>query len=113
MRALSAKALASQEEILQHYAREFVNGLNRELQYKPGAIKIGKWFTMVTFDLIGDLAFSKSFQCLKTGTVHPWIHVVFGAFKALPLLRVIREIPGIKLFGKHATFLLPKRIKQT
>ncbi|KAH7311808.1 cytochrome P450 [Rhexocercosporidium sp. MPI-PUGE-AT-0058] len=113
LRALSAKALASQEEILQHYAHEFVDGLDRELGNKAGVIDLGKWFTMATFDLIGDLAFSKSFQCLKTGTVHPWIHVVFGAFKALPLLRVIREIPGIKLFGKHATFLLPKKIKQT
>ncbi|KAL2062542.1 hypothetical protein VTL71DRAFT_6808 [Oculimacula yallundae] len=112
-RALSAKALASQEKILQRYAREFVQGLNRELGNEPGVLDLGKWFTMATFDLIGDLAFSKSFECLKTGTVHPWIHVVFGAFKALPLLRVIREIPGIKLFGRHVTFLLPKKIKQT
>lgn len=113
MRALSSRAVTSQEKILQHYAQAFVDGINRELHNRPGTIDIGKWFAMATFDLIGDLAFSKSFKCLETGMIHPWIHAVFGAFKALPVLRVIREIPGIKLIGRNAAFLLPTTIKKT
>lgn len=112
MRALSSKAVTSQESILKSYANDFVSGIKQELQGQRGLIDIAQWFSMATFDVISDLAFSKSFNGLQTGTLHPWISVVFGAFKALPLLRVIREIPGVRFLGWHSRHLLPKTIKQ-
>jgi hypothetical protein len=114
MRALSAKAVASQEPLILGYAQMLIAGINRELQELSDnkMIEITKWLSMATFDVIGDLAFSKSFGCLETGILHPWIKVVFGAFKALPCLRVIREIPGVSYIGLWALYLLPKTIKQ-
>ena len=112
MRALSPRAVASQEQILLRYAAKMVDGVNRELDGHTGVVNLSQWLSMATFDVIGDLAFSKSFGCLETGELHPWIRVVFGAFKALPILRVIREIPGVSYVGFYATYLLPASIKQ-
>lgn len=112
MRGLSAKAIASQEHILQEYAQLFAAGIRREIGDKPGKLEISKWFSLATFDVIGDLAFGKSFEGLKTGKVHGWIKVVFSAFKALPILRVIREIPGALNLGNFALYFLPRTLKQ-
>lgn len=114
MRALSAKAVTAQEPLILDYAQKLIAGINGELlePSNKGMIDVAKWLSMATFDLIGDLAFSKSFGCLETGILHPWIKVVFGAFKALPCLRVIREIPGVPYIGLKALYLLPKSIKQ-
>ena len=83
-----------------NYSFAFVNGILREIQHKPRKVYIAKWFSMATFDLVGDLAFSKSFGCLATSVLHPWITVIFGAFKALPLPRVLREMLGVTSMGK-------------
>jgi cytochrome P450 len=114
MRALSAKAVASQEPTLKEYATKLVRDTNEELPDSANGrvVDLAKWFSMATFDLIGDLAFSQSFGCLETDVLHPWIKVVFGAFKALPLLRVIREISGVPFLGGYAKHLLPTKIKQ-
>ncbi|KUJ19989.1 cytochrome P450 [Mollisia scopiformis] len=114
MRALSAKAVSAQEPLILNYAQKLIAGMNRELlsPSHEGMINVAEWLSMATFDVIGDLAFSKSFGCLETGTLHPWIKVVFGAFKALPCLRVVREIPGVPYIGLKALYLLPRTIKQ-
>lgn len=112
MRGLNAKAIESQEQILQGYAQMFIASIKREIDEKSGRVDIAKWFSIATFDVIGDLAFGKSFGGLETGKVHGWIKVVFSAFKALPILRVIREIPGATKIGNHAIHLLPRSLKQ-
>jgi cytochrome P450 len=114
MRALSAKAIAAQEPLILNYAQKLIAGINGELLEPSNQrmIDVAKWLSMATFDLVGDLAFSKSFGCLETGIIHPWIKVLFGAFKALPCLRVIREIPGMTYIGLKAVYLLPKSMKQ-
>lgn len=97
---------------MQGYAQAFIEGIRRELHGAPGVVDIAKWFSIATFDVIGDLAFGKSFGGLEKGELHPWVTIVFGAFKALPYLRVLREIPGVLLIGNYARYLLPLNIKQ-
>jgi cytochrome P450 len=112
MRALSVKALASQEHILQDCAHSFIEGIRKELLGGPGVIDIAKWFSIATFDVIGDLAFGKLFGGFESGKLHPWVTIVFGASKAPPYLRVLREVPGVLLIGNYARHLLPANIKQ-
>ncbi|KAL9620663.1 MAG: hypothetical protein Q9160_004799 [Pyrenula sp. 1 TL-2023] len=112
VRGLSAKAIASQEYILQNYARLFIAGIRKELKTSSDRVNIAKWFSIATFDIIGDIAFGKSFGGLEEGKVHHWVLVVFSAFKALPLLRVIREIPGVSRIGNFALHFLPRLLKQ-
>jgi len=112
-RALSAKAIAAQEPVLHEYVRLFVHGIRREVRTDPTVpVDLAKWFSLATFDVIAELAFGQSFDGLKNGEYHPWVTVVFGAFKALPFLRVLREIPGMLWVGNHATGVLPRKLKQ-
>ncbi|KAF1967976.1 cytochrome P450 ClCP1 [Bimuria novae-zelandiae CBS 107.79] len=39
-------------------------------------INIAKWCNFMTFDLIGELTFGESYECLKTGIYHPWVKPV-------------------------------------
>jgi aspirochlorine biosynthesis cytochrome P450 monooxygenase len=112
MRPLSAKAVASQEPILTQFAADFITGLKTELGHQAGTADMSKWFSMATFDVTSDLTFGESFGCLKTGEEHRWISAVFGAFKALPILRVVREIPGVNSIGHYALLLLPQTVKK-
>jgi cytochrome P450 len=111
-RALSAKAVSAQENILQFHATELVDAISRELAGTRKSVDMGKWFSLVAFDVISDLAFGHSFENVKSGALHRWAAVVFGAFIALPWLRVLREIPGVISIGHYATYLLPRQIKQ-
>ena len=112
-RALSVRAITSQEPVLRKYSDLFISGIRREVRQDPHApTNMGKWFSLATFDVISELAFGESFDGLKNGEYHPWVSAVFGAFKALPFLRVVREIPGTIWLGNHAVRFLPERLKQ-
>ena len=63
------------------------------------------WYTMMTFDIIGDLAFGETFEGIETGNKHPWITRIEGAmmqgaladcFKRFPLVAkvIMASIPG-------------------
>jgi hypothetical protein len=51
MRALSAKAVASQELILKDYATKLVNGIYKNALITR-VVDLAKWFSMATSDLI-------------------------------------------------------------
>lgn len=112
MRPLSSQAVANQEPVLVHYAANLISGISKELNNRPGTVDVSKWFTMATFDVTSDFTFGRSFGCLESGEEHQWIAAVFGAFKALPILRVIRELPGIMFVGRYALHMLPQALKQ-
>jgi hypothetical protein len=40
-----------------------------------------EWLTWTTFDVIGDLGFGSSFQCLETSNYHPWIKLITHTIK--------------------------------
>jgi hypothetical protein len=42
---------------------------------KPGeaVIDIAKWCNFLTFDMVGELVFGESYECLETATYHPWV----------------------------------------
>lgn len=112
MRPLSSQAIAGQEPVLSRYAANLISGISKELNDRPGTVDMSKWFTMATFDVTSDFTFGRSFGCLENGEEHQWIAAVFGAFKALPILRVIREISGVTFVGGYALHMLPRALKQ-
>lgn len=113
MRGLSSKAIAEQEPVLHRLTLLFIDGIQKELlSLGTGTVDIAKWFSLATFDVIGELSFGKPFGGLEKGEYHPWVLVVFGAFKALPFLRILREIPGVIWLGNHAVTFLPMKLKK-
>ncbi|PWY70995.1 benzoate 4-monooxygenase cytochrome P450 [Aspergillus heteromorphus CBS 117.55] len=98
-RGFTSKALRDYEPRVARYADQLLAHID-ETQGKP--INVSDWFSFYSFDVLGDLAFGKSFDMLQTGTKHyfmtslhadmtnvgvlghlPWI---FPIFKATPVL---------------------------
>lgn len=70
--AFSAKALAGQEDIVQRYLDEFVTKIGPLSTSNSNGIDATKWFEMVTFDILGEMAFGESFHCIAQGQpLHP------------------------------------------
>ncbi|KAK6596607.1 cytochrome P450 [Botrytis cinerea] len=102
----SEKALASQEPLIQDYARQFISGLIKFSSLDPNnSINIGQWYNYTTFDLIGDLAFGEPFDCVKTGETHEWIGLLLGALEIVP---IISELTRYPILGLLHSFLFQK-----
>ena len=67
--AFSDKAMKEQEPIVQEYVNLLMDKLHERGEQK---IDICSWFNFTTFDLMGDLAFSESFHCLRSGEYNSW-----------------------------------------
>lgn len=105
----SDKALASQEPLIQDYARQFISGLIKFSSLSPdNSIDLGQWYNYTTFDLIGDLAFGEPFGCVKTGETHPWIELMFKVLEILTLINESRQYP---ILGAIAYLLIPRNMR--
>jgi len=105
--AFSDKALTAQEPILQDYIRQFVAGLKKEAKTANNKVPLGKWYNYTTFDLIGDLAFGESFDCVSSGKLHPWIQTIFEIFEINSWVIEARNYP---IIGKFVYFMLPREL---
>lgn len=69
--AFSTKALSEQESIVQKCVDEFVSEIGRRCDDGERGAKKGlnmtKWFEMVYFDILGEMAFGESFRCVESG----------------------------------------------
>lgn len=103
--AFTEKALHNQEHLIQFY----VNLLISRLREKASSdINVVDWFSYMTFDIIGDLAFGEPFDCLKNSVYHPWVSMIFDAIKLYSLAAATRYYP---LVEKALMILLPKSVE--
>ncbi|KAK3382125.1 cytochrome P450 [Lasiosphaeria ovina] len=54
-----------------------------------------RWFKHMTFDVLGDLAFDKSFGCLQRSAYHWWISLIFTNIKFYGALISTRFYPAV------------------
>jgi cytochrome P450 len=102
----SEKAIREQEPLLLQYIDLLIRGLHEHA--KDGPQDMVAWYNWATFDLIGDLTFNESFDCLEKATYHPWIQFVFGNIKAASIMGALKSFPSIHyplmmLFRKQIT----------
>jgi hypothetical protein len=72
--AFSEKALRDQEPIMNRY----FDLLIQRLRENGGEVlDINKWYSLLAFDIIGDLTFGESFDCLKNSTFHVKVPALF------------------------------------
>ncbi|KAH7389276.1 cytochrome P450 monooxygenase [Phaeosphaeria sp. MPI-PUGE-AT-0046c] len=67
-------------------------------------IDVTKWCNFITFDMIGMLTFGESFNCLKTGTYHPWVEPIVKLTRYSGILANLGFYPKfqellLRLFG--------------
>jgi hypothetical protein len=64
--AFSAKSLAEQEEVLQRCINDFVVKVGK-LGNNDKGLDMRKWYEMISFDILGEMAFGESFNCIENG----------------------------------------------
>ncbi|KAH8896942.1 benzoate 4-monooxygenase cytochrome P450 [Thozetella sp. PMI_491] len=98
-RAFSVKALRDYEPRVANYTDKLIDKIS-EQDGKP--LDVTHWFNFYSFDVMGDLAFGKSFNMLRDGIVHDFMAMVhanmliLGAFKHLIwIFSIFKEVPII------------------
>lgn len=62
----SNKALLDQEEIIQNCVDQFVQRIGEAGSQHEG-LDLKEWYEMITFDVLGEMAFGESFHCVENG----------------------------------------------
>ena len=68
--AFSDKSMREQEPIINKYIIQLIHRLHENVN-KP--VDLVNWYNFCTFDVIGDLVFGESFDCLHTSKLHACI----------------------------------------
>ncbi|KAI1443096.1 cytochrome P450 [Annulohypoxylon stygium] len=98
--AFTPRALRDQEPILQKYVNLLVERLNDQIAADPegksAIVNLVPWLNFTTFDIIGDLGFGDSFDCLQNSRYHPWTKLLFGSVKAATWVASARYYPLVE-----------------
>ena len=87
--AFSTKALSEQEDIINGCVDHFVDAIAERLDGDAGGkgLNMTKWYEMLSFDILGEMAFGESFHAVKDGTLlcFPFAFSIFAPSLAMPL----------------------------
>ena len=96
--AFSDQAVRKQEPIIKGYVDLLMRQLHDEVKNSPQGtstvINVIDWFTYTVFDIIGDLGWGSSFECLENQKLNDWIEVVLY-FKALVFVISFKYFPPL------------------
>ncbi|KAK7178809.1 cytochrome P450 [Paraphaeosphaeria sporulosa] len=106
--AFSQRSLVEQEELIASTVDKLIDRVG-ELGTAPEGVDIVKWWNMMTFDIIGDLAFGETFGGLQSGKVHIWIERITGAMTQGALADCFKRFPTL---AKIVLTLFPGAIKK-
>ena len=105
----SERALRAQEGVIRGYIDLFVSRLKEQSKYDE-SIDLVHWYNLVTFDIIGDLSFGRSFDCLRNARLHSFIKRIVDSMPMLPIFAGAKEYPVLMFLLKHC---MPKRVKES
>jgi cytochrome P450 len=106
--AFSDKSLREQEQLIAEPIDLFIAQIGGK-DDSPQGIDIVRWFNLMTFDIIGSLAFGESFGGLKEGKFHEWIQLVTGSMRQGGLADSLGRFPAIAAVVKR---LFPRFINK-
>jgi len=101
-------SLRTQEPLIEAHADLLISQL-RKIASNPkgGRVDMTSWLNFFTMDVIGDLAFGESFNCLNNGEFHHWVKTLFDFLKGMSIAAAPRYYPTTEfLFEK----LMPKSV---
>ena len=109
--AFSQRSLTEQESLVSTAVDRFIEVIGKIGAGQEG-LDITKWFNIMTFDIIGDLAFGETFRGLESGEykclsarsstcskdvgeTHPWIQRITGAMTQGALADCFKRFPWL------------------
>ena len=106
--AFSERALRDQEPLIVSYIDLFIRRL-RGYAGREEKVNLEEWLNFLTFDIVGDLAFSAPFGCLEGSGYHPWVAIIFDSIKTGAFLRALSVYPFL---AAQIRKVMPKRLIQ-
>ncbi|KAL9943998.1 hypothetical protein D7B24_000866 [Verticillium nonalfalfae] len=115
-KGFGSKALRDYEPRVVKYTDQLLNQI-KQTEGKP--INVSTWFNFYSFDVMGDLAFGRSFDMMKDGIVHYYMQAVHTSMQAVAafshlvwIFPLFKEIPGLN--HEHLKFQawLHQHVKQ-
>ncbi|ETN37053.1 uncharacterized protein HMPREF1541_08043 [Cyphellophora europaea CBS 101466] len=106
----SDRGLRAQEDLIRGYVDLLMTKL-RDAAEASAPCDLVLWFNYLTFDIIGDLAYGQSFNCLKSGVMHEYIANLLKIIPTRPIVNGAAEFPVLAFLLKH--ILMSKRVTET
>ncbi|KAL4868462.1 hypothetical protein BDV12DRAFT_209262 [Aspergillus spectabilis] len=94
MNSLSDNALARQEPILQQYITKMIDNLRRASTARE-PINIAEWLNWFSFDVIGELALSESFDQLDRTESHLWVTMITSHIRSTAIYICLTFYPTL------------------
>jgi cytochrome P450 len=94
--AFTEKATREYEPVVRQYCNKLASRIE-EAGRKSGTIDLMEWINFTTFDLIGEIIWSRSYDCLETGTGHGFMGALLH-FQAFLIATSIKYYPWLDSF---------------
>ena len=65
--AFSTRALLEQEPIINKCVNEFIDKIGKMQESTTKGLNMTKWYEMISFDILGEMAFGESFHAVTNG----------------------------------------------
>ncbi|KAK2753895.1 hypothetical protein FQN54_007254 [Arachnomyces sp. PD_36] len=98
--AFSTKALLEQESIVNSCVDAFVKKIGEQKESKEQGLNMTKWFEMISFDILGEMAFGESFHAVEQGEPHFWSELILEHLFFITVLDNLRRYPFFVTLGK-------------
>ena len=104
-RSFSNKALKEQEDLVQKCVDEFVEKIGVRGKSSKRGLDMTEWYEMISFDILGEMAFGESFHCVENEEPHFWPALILEHLFFITLVDNLRRYPLLVTLGK---FILPR-----
>ncbi|KJK77840.1 hypothetical protein H634G_06807 [Metarhizium anisopliae BRIP 53293] len=102
----SDKSMRGQESRIVHFVDLLIKRLHQWNDNGKTPLRMDSWYNFTTFDIIGDLAFGDSFDCLENSDYHEWVKCIFELTRLGAYFQVEDYYPLLK---RIVTRILPNR----
>ncbi|KAF2677436.1 cytochrome P450 [Lentithecium fluviatile CBS 122367] len=103
--AFSTRALLEQESIVDRCVNDFVTKIGALKSSRTKGLNMTKWYEMISFDILGEMAFGESFHAVESGeSPHFWSELIVSHLYFITVLDNLRRYPLFVTIGK---LLLP------
>ncbi|PVH97408.1 cytochrome P450 ClCP1 [Periconia macrospinosa] len=97
--AYSEKSVKEYEPVIRSYFDKLLSKINKRIEINGTStiVDIVEWVNFATFDIIGELSWSRSYECLDKGAGHSFMGVLLH-FKAFLIAASISYYPWLNAF---------------
>ncbi|XDG06942.1 hypothetical protein ABKA04_006557 [Annulohypoxylon sp. FPYF3050] len=85
----SERSMQLQEPIIGSYVDLLIHRLQEQCEGGAVGLNMREWLNWTTFDVIGDLAFGSSFECLEKSDYHPWVKLLANSVQQTAMMQIL------------------------